>query len=344
MSHALFLSQTNLILQEYKSTLAKRSNLYLVLYSNIELLFTFGLASLLLISGICNYRLIVIIESILLFLIAFGNLFLFYREFIKTSQEVYTRLSTLLLKLQHPPIPDPRNSIPHNIPTIAVASVFRDDQFFTMPHALLCQGDIILLSIGERAPGKLACVAPPNDKSTTTFPEYILEKDIILDQATAAKFPYKLVNGKMHFKLLETPLLSSLKSVLENHRPETVVIWKLKTVNKILVSSVISIVLVISFTVNLARYLIRALKDPSTQYFGFTFLIDYQVYISIIVLPLFVPFMCLIARSYGNAQLLTLLEVLQNSNIQYKDEIDVDEFDAAPPPTKDISTSWSIFF
>ena len=66
------------------------------------------------------------------------------------------------------------------------------------------------------------------------------------------------------------------------------------------------------------------------------------------LLPLSLPVLLLVARSYGNAQILCLLEVLQSSQVEFKDEENIDEFDAAPPPTKKVVTSWTnvwkIFF
>ncbi|KAJ1557373.1 hypothetical protein HK096_007629, partial [Nowakowskiella sp. JEL0078] len=52
------------------------------------------------------------------------------------------------------------------------------------------------------------------------------------------------------------------------------------------------------------------------------------------------PVWILIARSYGNAQVISLLEELQSSKRDYQDEEGVDEFDLAPPPTQNIITDW----
>jgi hypothetical protein len=61
------------------------------------------------------------------------------------------------------------------------------------------------------------------------------------------------------------------------------------------------------------------------------------IYAIIPLLPLTLPSLWLIARSFGNAQVLILFEALQISKTEYEDEDDVDEFDAeAPPPTKDV--------
>lgn len=65
-----------------------------------------------------------------------------------------------------------------------------------------------------------------------------------------------------------------------------------------------------------------------------------SIYTIIPLLPLCIPSLWIIARSFGNAQLLILFEALQISKTEYEDDDEVDEFDAeAPPPTKDLELS-----
>lgn len=61
------------------------------------------------------------------------------------------------------------------------------------------------------------------------------------------------------------------------------------------------------------------------------------------ILPISTPTIMLLTRSFGNAYILTLFEALQSSKTEFTDQEDVDEFDAAPAPTKNLSLSWSIY-
>ncbi|KAJ3314149.1 hypothetical protein HDV04_000872 [Boothiomyces sp. JEL0838] len=47
---------------------------------------------------------------------------------------------------------------------------------------------------------------------------------------------------------------------------------------------------------------------------------------------------------YGNAYILTLFDALQSSKTEFEDKEDVDEFDAAPAPTKDFVLSWGAIY
>ena len=49
----------------------------------------------------------------------------------------------------------------------------------------------------------------------------------------------------------------------------------------------------------------------------------------------------LIGKSYANAYILTLFDALQSSKTDFEDKEDVDEFDAAPAPTKDFTLPWT---
>jgi hypothetical protein len=146
---------------------------------------------------------------------------------------------------------------------------------------------------------------------------------------------------EIYFRLLETPLIASLNGALVNNRPETVVIWQLLKLNSVIVGRAIWITVAIAFFINAIKFGLLVGEDTDMWRLGLDLVVTGQVYIVILLLPLWLPTMLLVARSYGNAQILTLLEALQQSNnVQFEDAVDVDEFDAAPPPTKNIATKW----
>lgn len=162
-----------------------------------------------------------------------------------------------------------------------------------------------------------------------------------MEHESVKLWPYTQYPDKIYFRLLDTPLIATLNASLVTTRPETVVIWQLLKLNDVIVGRVLWITSLISLCINAARFGLLVGGGGSWR-LGLDLLVSSQVYVVALLLPLWLPTMLLVARSYGNAQILTLLEALQQSNnVQFEDAVDVDEFDAAPPPTKNIATKWS---
>jgi hypothetical protein len=150
----------------------------------------------------------------------------------------------------------------------------------------------------------------------------------------------KANGGQFYFKLLETPLRSSFMSALEETRPETVVSRQLQILLKSLNTRVLWVLMLFCLVVNVFRYIFLATTETKRREEVLPMLFLLQFYAVLPLLPLSLPALCLIARSYGNAQIVCLLEVLQSSKVEFKDEENIDEFDEAPPPIKDVVTDW----
>ncbi|KAJ3224161.1 hypothetical protein HK099_000152 [Clydaea vesicula] len=288
-------------------------------------------------------------NSILLFLIAIWNVILFVREARLTQLEVVTRIETVIENLRESKSLTVREyiKIPDTLPTVAVAHVLRDEQIYTVPLSMLVESDILLMTFGEASPYRLVNVPPPGVEINPELPEFILEKNEVLSQNLQRSFPYGESQGKMYFKLLETPLLFSLKAALDKKRPETVIVWRLRKLNRLLVTRVIWVLLGTSLVINLIRFFLEiATNDYQLNQQSKTLVVVMQLLLNMQAnshSSLGLPTMLLIARSYGNAQIICLLEELQNStNAHFEDKDDIDEFDPAPPPTLQIATSWGI--
>lgn len=152
---------------------------------------------------------------------------------------------------------------------------------------------------------------------------------------------YMRSRGRHQFILLESPLEKNLKRALNQKRPNTVMFNESHVIIRIFYRYVIWIVLVIALLINLLRCGLRSKlinHFPTDQLIEEVFTMS--VYAMIPLLPLCIPSLWIIARSFGNAQLLILFEALQISKTEYEDDDEVDEFDAeAPPPTKDLELS-----
>lgn len=207
-------------------------------------------------------------------------------------------------------------------------------------------------------PPAVSSASHPHSHYNTSSPSMqvqnvVIEKGCVLTFDMIASTQNSSLTGFFHFELLETPLVDTLKASLNYSRPETVIIWQIKKLRHFLLSRVVWSVLGLSMLINLIRFSVQytlfqvspsASSIPSDSASiasqAIEMLLSFQIYILILLLPLWLPTMCLVARSYGNAQILSLLDALQTSKVQFKDKDDIDEFDAAPPPTKDIATEW----
>lgn len=230
-------------------------------------------------------------------------------------------------------------SIPTTIPTITVARVIRDGTIHTMPFTLLVEDDIILLAYGDTAPARAKHIPAPHSQHPVQ-PLELVQGQILAFESVQSN-PDSIKSGFFYFQLLETPLIETLQSSLAFDRPETVIMWQIKKLRSFLVNRVIWVVVGVSFIVNLIRFVVGYSMHSWKADQAIELLLSLQVYVLILLLPLWLPTMCLVARSYGNAQILCLLDAIHTSKVQFEDKEDVDEFDAAPPPTKNIATAWS---
>ncbi|KAI8393406.1 uncharacterized protein BYT42DRAFT_5272 [Radiomyces spectabilis] len=152
---------------------------------------------------------------------------------------------------------------------------------------------------------------------------------------------YLRARGRHQFILLETPLEKNMRTALTQQRPATVLANETRVLVRVFYRWIIWIVLAIALVVNLLRF---GLRDIAVDHFPADQLVEQvfalSAYAILPLLPLCLPTLWLVARSFGNAQLLILFEALQISKTEYEDDDEVDEFDAeAPPPTKDVELS-----
>ncbi|KAJ3342440.1 hypothetical protein HDU93_002198 [Gonapodya sp. JEL0774] len=153
----------------------------------------------------------------------------------------------------------------------------------------------------------------------------------------------RLNNGRFQFVLLETPARQTLHDAFSHNRPDSIIENQLRIMNDFFVGRILPSVFAGAVVMALVRYLARDRETRSTQ--GWEELIAIPVYTALPLVPLSVPAILLIARALGNAQVLSLFDALQQSREEYEDVDDVDEFDVAPPPTKDVDvdpseTTW----
>ncbi|TPX40139.1 hypothetical protein SeMB42_g06136 [Synchytrium endobioticum] len=299
----------------------------------------------------------VLVEAILLAWVATWNVYMWSREIHLTVEEMRTRVQRLVDELKVYGISQKQEMrIPTHIPTVSLVRVFRSGVWQNHPTGLLVDGDVIQLSLGDTAPCKLQLlsVASPSLGQWTPEP-FILFKSIMLtpkvletpESYEAAMdptsplplWPPKEIGsaGQYYFKVLENHIADTIKAALLIKRPVTIIVRQLEMLSSLFCQYVVWVMILIPFVINLVRFLVRSDSYQGAPWaLAVQMLITLQVYVVLPLLPLSIPTLAIAARSYGNAQILSLFDALQTSKAEFEDDDDVDEFDVAPPPTKDI--------
>lgn len=256
------------------------------------------------------------------------------------------------------------------IPSISVARVVRDGVVRIFPVNLLVEGDVVEMLYGDVAPGRMKYIHRQFNNEITSAAqqqqlasegqlsdaenqslqtkEYYIAKDQVFKPSFFGVPPpagqmeeYLRARGRHQFVLLETPLEKNMRNALTQKRPTTVLTMEAQKLERLFYHYIIWIMFALGVMVNLLRFGIRdqlVMGFPVDQLAEL--LVALPFYCILPILPLALPSLWLVARSFGNAQLLILFEALQISKTEYEDEDEDDEFDTeAPPPTKDVELS-----
>jgi hypothetical protein len=309
-----------------------------------------------------------LIEGLLVLAFIIWNGWLYRREQRLTLREVTDRAQTIIEALERSGMNMVQDTRIPFIPSLSIAKVVRDGVSRVFPINLLVEGDVVEMLYGDVAPCRMKYVyldpietvnqlginsttdlgaSLESDKATvdSTRKEYYMAADQVLKPSFFGVPPhphmmrdYMTARGRHQFILLETPLRKNMRKALQGERPETVIHNEAKVLINWFYHRIIWVVLALALIINLFRFGFKDImgnKYHVDQIFEVVFV--ETIYTIIPLLPLTLPSLWLIARSFGNAQVLILFEALQISKTEYEDEDDVDEFDAeAPPPTKDV--------
>jgi hypothetical protein len=223
---------------------------------------------------------------------------------------------------------------------------------------MLVKGDLIQLALGEIAPAQIKWVplAQPGVHLNKSMPkptkhDLTLERGALFKPSAFGQSEDTLIppGSQFYFRVQESPVHSALEAALTTSRPETVIHTQLRILEHFFAYKIIWVIFLVSFLVNLGRYLGLLYSYPfktatMTKEQGFELLVVLQLYALLPLLPMVLPSFLLVARSFGNAQILALYDGLQASQTEFEDREDVDEFDVAPPPTKNLIVDRGISF
>ncbi|KAJ3296230.1 hypothetical protein HK104_001843 [Borealophlyctis nickersoniae] len=290
-----------------------------------------------------------LVEGCLLIAIVLWNIWLHRREARLTATEMVMRIQSIVDEVRQNGINHKQDlRIPTAIPTVSVTRVIRDRAIYTIPFNLLVEDDVIQLAYGDIAPCRIQYVYSHFDIAPgQAAPQYFLEKGEIFKPSLFGTptdpvvFRRATLNeGQFHFRVTETPLRDMLKAALNFKRPETVLAQQLNVLKVMFSRRGLWIVLAMALVINALRYGIPAASNPQRRDQATEMLLALPVYAVLPLLPLMLPTLILVARTYGNAHILSTFDALQISKTQFEDTESVDEFDAAPPPMKDLGVDW----
>lgn len=188
------------------------------------------------------------------------------------------------------------------------------------------EGDLVFMEVGEQAGAKVmrgSLILSRGDKF------------ILTDASEPDSF-----DRLYSFKVLETPISDILHSLVA-HRPLTTTAQLVRIILQILFHA-IWIVYLLSFFINLGRTFID--NSIITHDSLYNTLLRNPLYPLLPLISAPYPVILLIHKSYSNAYIQTLFQALQSSKTEFQDKEDVDEFDAAPAPTKELILSWMTVF
>ncbi|KAI8140299.1 hypothetical protein BJV82DRAFT_671729 [Fennellomyces sp. T-0311] len=306
-----------------------------------------------------------LVEALLVLAMVGWNGYLYHREQKMTLYEMTNRATTIIEALEQSGMNMVQDTRIPFIPSISVARVVRDGVVRIFPVNLLVEGDVVEMLYGDVASGRMKYIHKPGSSGTESINqqaevsskeeghplqtrEYYLAKDQVFKPSFFGIPPpaglmdeYLRARGRHQFILLETPLEKNMRTALTQKRPDTVLTSEARKLEKVFYHYIVWIVIAIEILINLLRFGLRDKLVNGVSTDQLVELLSASPFYAILpLLPFCLPSLWLIARSFGNAQLLILFEALQISKTEYEDDEEVDEFDTeAPPPTKDVELS-----
>ena len=178
---------------------------------------------------------------------------------------------------------------------------------------------------------------------------YILNKSEIFDYRCISQLPVKSLAplglpGHWLFVLEETPLDSILSDFVTagDSRPVSLVVNQHRFLRAHLLLRAVYVLILANLLVNVIRVSVfTGLRQAMSI---FEIMVLNQIYFAIPLWLSSLESIVLILRSLGNAHVVLLSEALNRSTSEFEDLDDVDEFDAAPPPTRDINIPTRKFY
>ncbi|KAI9184596.1 hypothetical protein H9P43_003651 [Blastocladiella emersonii ATCC 22665] len=276
------------------------------------------------------------LELALLVALVAWNAFLFYSQVEAPTRQVLIRAKNAIDLLSRAGLNTVQEIKIPSVPSAPIVKVVRDGVVRSIPAVLLVEGDIVELHFGDLAPAACKYVYVTKHKpGAGDRPEYALDSGqgfrptlFGVPPPQLMRLESQLNHGRFQFRLTATPVVPVLMS-LAQARPRTVMTNQLLRLQAA-AQRVILVLYILSLAVALVRHYVLGHGTALGMAVA-----AFSVVLPLV--PLLVPTLYLLFRSFGNAHVSVLWEELQTSKTDYEDA-DEDEFDVeAPPPTKEVT-------
>ncbi|KAI0233554.1 hypothetical protein L0F63_002662 [Massospora cicadina] len=259
----------------------------------------------------------VLAEMGVLLLVLAWNGVMYYRENRLTSHEIIDRTRSVLRVMEDNRARPMRPLKIPFCPNVSIVNVYRDGMLQQMPVNLTVDGDVVEIPFAAEA-GEGMTLTP----DFFTFDEGVTE----------CKSTFK-------FLLCETRFAGTLAETLQQKRPRSVIDSQRAKIRRMFSLWFGFGSLLVCGMINLVGYVLWDVPSGHWDHFAEVLLRE-PGYALLAFLPLWMPSLWFVVRSYCNGHTLVLFEALQRSKEEFEDEDDIDEFDTeAPSPTKDVEIS-----
>lgn len=266
------------------------------------------------------------------------NAWLHVRESTLTYLEMARRVTSTVDMVRTLGISEKEDvRFPTSIPTVSITRVVRSGLVRLVPSSLLVENDIVLLAYGDNCPARARYIHG-DGPAWTLARQQLFRPSFFTANPKIEALDHN--NGLFYFRLLETPISTTIKVTLETKRPDTTATVQMRLYERWILTYGVWIVFACAGLINLLRLLL-VINEADRKSSAFEMVFINQIYAIIPILPITLPSFVLIIRSYGNAQILALFEALHTSTNDFEDSEDVDEFDSCPAPTKVVTVSWN---
>ncbi|KAJ9048773.1 hypothetical protein DSO57_1031404 [Entomophthora muscae] len=272
----------------------------------------------------------VLAEIVVLFLVLAWNGVMYYRENRLTSHEVIDRTRSVLRVMEDNRARPMRPLKLPFCPIVSIVNVYRDGMLQQMPVNLTVDGDVVEIPFGTTAFCDMEYLGASPQRLKLARGMTLKPDFFSFDEGVAE------CQSTFKFLLCETRFAGTLAETLQQKRPRSVIDSQRAKIRRLFSLGFGFGSLVVCGLVNLVGFILRDVPMGNWDHFAEVLLRE-PGYALLAWLPLWMPSLWFVVRSYCNAHTLVLFEALQKSKEEFEDDDDIDEFDTeAPSPTKDV--------